>query len=49
MIQAVASWLGPRKLRMPGYSECAGGSISRHWPVYTELISRMTMQAMEWL
>jgi hypothetical protein len=45
MIQTVASWLGPRKLRVLGDSEYAGGSISRHLPVNTELISRMTMNA----
>src|ERR1700735_184168 len=43
MIQIVASWLGPRRLRMLGDSEYAGGSISRHLPVNTGLISRMTM------
>lgn len=45
MIQTVARWLGPRKLRVLGDSEYAGGSISRHLPVNTELISRMTMNA----
>jgi hypothetical protein len=45
MIQVVALWLGPRKLRMLGDSEYAGGSISRHLPPNTELISRMTMNA----
>ena len=45
MIQVVARWLGPRKLRVLGDSEYAGGSISRHLPVNTELISRMTMNA----
>ena len=45
MIQAVARWLGPRKLRVLGDSEYAGGSISRHLPANTELISRMTMNA----
>ena len=45
MIQTVARWLGPRKLRMLGDSEYAGGSISRHLPINTELISRMTMNA----
>jgi hypothetical protein len=45
MIQIVASWLGPRRLRMLGDSEYAGGSISRHLPANTELISRMTMNA----
>jgi hypothetical protein len=45
MIQVVARWLGPRKLRVPGDSEYAGGSISRHLPANTELISRMTMNA----
>jgi len=37
MIQVVARWLGD--------SEYAGGSISRHLPANTELISRMTMNA----
>ena len=45
MIQIVARWLGPRKLRVLGDSEYAGGSISRHLPANTELISRMTMNA----
>jgi hypothetical protein len=45
MIQVVARWLGPRKLRVLGDSEYAGGSISRHLPSNTELISRMTMNA----
>jgi hypothetical protein len=45
MIQTIASWLGPRKLRVLGDSEYAGGSISRHLPINTELISRMTMNA----
>jgi hypothetical protein len=45
MIQVVARWLGPRKLRVLGDSEYAGGSISRQLPVNTELISRMTMNA----
>ena len=45
MIQAVVRWLGPRKLRVLGDSEYAGGSISRHLPVNVELISRMTMNA----
>jgi DDE superfamily endonuclease len=45
MIQTVARWLGPRKLRVLGDSEYAGGSISRQLPVNTELISRMTMNA----
>ena len=45
MIQIVASWLGPCRLRMLGDSEYAGGSISRLLPVNTELISRMTMNA----
>src|SRR5260370_29821836 len=45
MIQVVARWLGPRKLRVLGDSEYAGGSISRHLPAQTELISRMTMNA----
>jgi hypothetical protein len=45
MIQVVARWLGPRKLRVLGDSEYAGGSISRHLPANTELISRMTMNA----
>lgn len=45
MIQAVARWLGPRKLRVLGDSEYAGGSISRHLPVNVELISRMTRNA----
>jgi hypothetical protein len=45
MIQIVARWLGPRKLRVLGDSEYAGGSISRHLPANTELISRMTMKA----
>ena len=45
MIQVVARWLGPRKLLVLGDSEYAGGSISRHLPVNTELISRMTMNA----
>ena len=45
MIQVVARWLGPRKLRVLGDSEYAGGSISRHLPVNCELISRMTMKA----
>jgi hypothetical protein len=45
MLQVVARWLGPRKLRVLGDSEYAGGSISRHLPVNVELISRMTMKA----
>jgi len=45
MIQVVARWLGPRKLRVLGDSEYAGGSISRHLPANTELISRLTMNA----
>jgi hypothetical protein len=45
MIQIVARWLGPRKLRVLGDSEYAGGSMSRHLPANTELISRMTMKA----
>lgn len=45
MIQIVARWLGSRKLRVLGDSEYAGGSISRHLPANTELISRMTMNA----
>ncbi|MGH9628737.1 MAG: transposase, partial [Bryobacteraceae bacterium] len=45
MIQIVARWLGPRKLRVLGDSEYAGGSISRHLPANTQLISRMTMNA----
>src|SRR5271165_1457780 len=45
MIRVVAGWLGPRKLRVLGDSEYAGGSISRHLPTNTELISRMTMNA----
>jgi len=45
MIQTVAQWLGPRQLRVLGDSEYAGGSISRHLPVNTELISRMTINA----
>ncbi|MFN0101988.1 MAG: transposase, partial [Bryobacteraceae bacterium] len=45
MIQVVARWLGPRKLRVLGDSESAGGSISRHLPANVELISRMTMKA----
>jgi len=45
MIQVVARWLGPRKLRVLGDSEYAGGSISRHLPVNVELISRMIMKA----
>jgi len=45
MIQVVAGWLGSRKLRVLGDSEYAGGSISRHLPVNTELISRMTRKA----
>jgi len=45
MIQVVAGWLGPRKLRVLGDSEYAGGSISRHLPANVELISRMTMKA----
>ncbi len=45
MIQVAARWLGPRKLRVLGDSEYAGGSISRHLPANTELISRMTMNA----
>jgi DDE superfamily endonuclease/Archaeal putative transposase ISC1217 len=45
MIQIVAGWLGSRKLRVLGDSEYAGGSISRHLPANTELISRMTMKA----
>jgi hypothetical protein len=36
MIQTVARWLGPRKLRVLGDSEYAGGSISRHLPANTE-------------
>jgi hypothetical protein len=43
MIRIVARWLGPRKLRVVGDSGYAGGSISRHLPGNTELISRMTM------
>jgi hypothetical protein len=42
MVHVVARWLGPRKLRVLGDSEYAGGSISRHLPANTELISRMT-------
>jgi hypothetical protein len=45
MIQIVAGWLGSRKLRVLGDSEYAGGSISRHLPANTELISRMNMKA----
>jgi len=45
MIQVVARWLGARQLRVLGDSEYAGGSISRHLPTNTELISRMTMNA----
>ena len=45
MIQIVAGWLGPRKLRVLGDSEYAGGSISRLLPANAELISRMTMKA----
>jgi hypothetical protein len=45
MIQVVAHWLGPRKLRVLGDSEYAGGSISRHLPANAELVSRMTMKA----
>jgi hypothetical protein len=45
MIKTIARWLGPRKLRVLGDSEYAGGSVSRHLPVNTELISRMTMNA----
>ncbi len=45
MIQIVAGWLGPRRLRVLGDSEDAGGSISRHLPANTALISRMTMNA----
>src|SRR5882724_760650 len=45
MIQVVARWLGPRKLRVLGDSEYAGGSISRHLPANAELVSRMTMKA----
>ena len=45
MIQIVAGWAGARKLRVLGDSEYAGGSISRHLPYNTELISRMTMKA----
>jgi SRSO17 transposase len=45
MIQVVARWLGPRKLRVLGDSEYAGGSISRHLPANAVLISRMTMKA----
>jgi hypothetical protein len=45
MIQVVARWLGPRKLRVLGDSEYAGGSISRQLPANTELISRMNMTA----
>jgi hypothetical protein len=45
MIQVVARWLGPRKLRILGDSEYAGGSISRHLPANTALVSRMTMKA----
>jgi DDE superfamily endonuclease len=45
MIQVVARWLGPRKLRVLGDSEYAGGSISRHLPANVELVSRMTMKA----
>ncbi len=45
MIQIVAGWLGPRRLRVLGDSEYAGGSISRFLPANAELISRMTMKA----
>ena len=45
MIQLVAGWAGQRKLRVLGDSAYAGGSISRHLPANTELISRMTMKA----
>jgi hypothetical protein len=45
MIQVVAGWLGPRKLRVLGDSEYAGGTISRHLPANAELISRMHMKA----
>jgi len=45
MIQVVARWLGPRKLRVLGDSEYAGRSISRELPANVELISRMTMKA----
>jgi len=45
MIQVVAHWLGPRKLRVLGDSEYAGGSISRHLPANAELVSRMTIKA----
>src|SRR5450631_2325608 len=45
MIQVVARWLGPRKLRVLGDSEYAGGSISRQLPANTEPISRMNMTA----
>jgi hypothetical protein len=45
MIQVIARWLGPRKLRVLGDSEYAGGSISRHLPGNVDLISRMTMKA----
>jgi GGDEF domain-containing protein len=41
----VARWLGPRRLRVLGDSEYAGGSISRSLPDNAELISRMTMKA----
>ena len=45
MIQIVSGWLGSRKMRVLGDSEYAGGSISRHLPANTQLISRMTMKA----
>jgi hypothetical protein len=45
MIQIVAWWPGPRKLRVPGDSVYAGGSISRQLPANAVLISRMTMKA----
>lgn len=45
MIQIVAAWAGPRSLLILGDSEYAGGSISRHLPANTTLISRMTMNA----
>ena len=45
MIQVMARWLGPRKLRVLGDSEYAGASISRHLPLNVDLISRMTMHA----
>ncbi len=45
MMQIVARWLGPRKLRVLGDSAYAGGSIRRHVPAHVDLISRMTMNA----